>query len=67
MTAMLSHHLDTQDERLAVEQHVERLRAAASASPGRSRRVRRGLGHALVTLGLLVAGERRPVGRVATP
>ena len=62
---MLSHHLDTQDDRLVVEGRVERLRAAAASSPARSRSLRRRLGHGLVALGLRVAGERTAVRRVA--
>jgi hypothetical protein len=62
---MLSHHLDTQDDRLVVEEHVERLRAAAAPRPARASSLRRSLGHALVALGLRVAGERTPVRRVA--
>jgi len=61
---MLTHHLDSQDDRLVVEQRLSSLRTSASPHRGGDLRLRRRLGHGLVELGLRVAGERRAV-RVA--
>jgi hypothetical protein len=61
---MLTHHLDSQDDRLVVEQHLSSLRTSAGARRGGTLRLRRRLGHGLVELGLRVAGGRRAV-RVA--
>jgi hypothetical protein len=58
---MLTHHLDTTDDRLIVEQHLRGLHASAARPPrrGGTLRLRRRLGHGLVGLGLRVAGEPR--------